>query len=163
MRSQSLVSVFDTIRVVHSQYIEDTPTLRNPPSDHPRDYSVISPKPAGIVPSSARAPGARGGLAKPGASCGTGNQHRSNIHAHPPARPFFRPSPTAPSTAPGRFSDARFRSNGTFDHASAPTAPEGKKKNSECHLGKWLRAPKSGKALNQEVHTFRFDSSWTDP
>ena len=68
MRSQSIVSIFDTIRVVHSQYIDDKPTLRNPPSDHPRDYSVISPKPAGIVPSSARAPGARGGLAKPGAS-----------------------------------------------------------------------------------------------
>ena len=58
------------------QYIEDKSTLGHPPPNHPRDHSVISPKPAGIIPSSARAPGARGGLGKPEASCETGNQHQ---------------------------------------------------------------------------------------
>ena len=85
IRSQSLVSIFDTIRVVHSLYIEDIPILRNPPSNHPPDHSVIRPKLAGIVPSSAQAPGARGGLGTPGRRGRTGGlrQDRSNFHVHP--------------------------------------------------------------------------------
>ena len=41
MRSQSLVSIFDTIRVVHSQYIEDKHTLRNPPSEYDSIFDFL--------------------------------------------------------------------------------------------------------------------------
>ena len=173
IRSQSLVSIFDTIRVVHSLYIEDIPILRNPPSNHPPDHSVISTKLAGIIPSSAQAPGARGGLATPGRRGRTGGlrQDRSNFHVHPhkekggivPVRPFFRPLPTAPNTAPGRPFDCRFRRNATVAHASAVVTPQAGRTDSECHPCKELRPPGSRETLNQELDNFRFDSSWTGP
>ncbi len=173
IRSQSLVSIFDTIRVVHSLYIEDIPILRNPPSNHPPDHSVISTKLAGIIPSSAQAPGARGGLGTPGRRGRTGGlrQHRSNFHLHPhkekggivPVRPFFRPLPTAPNTAPGRPFDCRFRRNATVAHASAVVTPQADRTGSECHPCKELRPPGSRETLNQEFDNIRFDSSWTGP
>ena len=173
IRSQSLVSIFDTIRVVHSLYIEDIPILRNPPSNHPPDHSVISTKLAGIIPSSAQAPGARGGLGTPGRRGRTGGlrQDRSNFHVHPhkekggivPVRPFFRPLPTAPNTAPGRPFDCRFRRNATVAHASAVVTPQAGRTDSECHPCKELRPPGSRETLNQEFDNIRFDSSWTGP
>ena len=166
IRRQSLVSIFDTIRVVHSQYIEDKPALRNPLQPSTRSFRD-QPKPAGIVPSSARAPEARGGPGNPGKL--SDRKPAPGPLQLPPASSgptILLPLPTASHTAPGRVSDFRFQRNGTVAQAS-PAVPHGRQKDqrrmSSLQMVARIKKREGEKTLNQEFDKSRFDNSWTDP
>ena len=152
IRRQSLVSIFDTIRVVHSQYIEDKPTLRTPLQPSTRSFrdQPKTGRDRSVIRASTRSPRRSG---KTRASCGTGNQHqdRSNFHPRPPTRPFFRPCRQRPIPHPAGSPVSDFKETEPSHMQVQRSRTEGKKINAECHLCKWLRASRRGKTRRRSI------------